>query len=100
MGPLATVHNAPTVLKQPWTREELRLAIKLLKLKKTTGRNWPDSRATEGGSRNHFWLRHFQLSILFSSPGAFLTCGTYHLQNVAEKTAGHHTTDFKPIASS
>ena len=34
VGPLATVHNAPTVLKQPWTREELRLAIKLLKLKK------------------------------------------------------------------
>ena len=35
VAPLAIVHDAPIVLTQPWTFEEVRLTIKRLKLKKS-----------------------------------------------------------------
>ena len=100
VGPLAIVHDAPTVLEQPWTLEELRLAIKRLKLKKS-----PD----ETGLTAEF-LKAVPGEFLVQTLAAFnviLESGripdTWKLTTfrmLPKKVRAIQTTDFRPIASS
>ena len=72
------------------------------KTAKITGRNWLDSRVTEGGSRGIFWSRHLQLSISFLNPGAFLTRGSSLPSECCLKSCVpfRRLTSVRPIASS
>ena len=75
VGPLAIVQDAPTVLEQTWTLEDLRLAIKRLKQQKSPDETGLTAELLKAAPEEFFGpdTRSFQYH--FGSPGAFLTRG-------------------------
>ena len=100
VGPLAIVHDAPTVLEQPWTLEELRLAIKRLKLKKSPDETGLTAELLKAVPEEFLVQTLAAFNVILESGRIPDTWKLTTFRMLPKKLRAIQTTDFRPIASS
>ena len=100
VGPLAIVHDAPTALEQPWTLEELRLAIQRPKLKKSPDETRLTAELLKAAPEKILAQTLAALNIFLESGRIRGTWKLTTFRVLPKKLRAIQTTDFRRIASS
>jgi len=100
VGPVAIVRDAPPVLEQPWTLEELRLAIKRLKLKKSPDETGLTAELLKAVPETFLVQTLAAFNVILESGRIRDTWKFTTFRMLPKKLCAIHTTDFRPIASS
>ena len=100
VGPLAIIHAAPTVLEPPWTFEELRLAIKRLKMRKSSDESGLTAELLKAAP-DEFFVRILEaFNVVLQSGRIPETWKLTTFRMLPKKLRAIQTSDFRPIASS
>ena len=100
VGPLAIVHDAPTAPEQPWTLEELRLAIQRPKLKKSPDETSLTAKLLKAAPEEFLaqTLAAFNIILEFGRIRGTWKLTTFRV--LPKKRRATQTTDLRRIASS
>ena len=100
VGPLAIIHAAPTVLEPPWTLEELRLAIKRLKMRKSSDESGLTAELLKAAP-DEFFVRILEaFNVVLQSGRIPETWKLTTFKMLPKKLRAIQTNDFRPIANS
>ena len=100
VGPLTIIHAAPTVLEPPWTFEELRLAIKRLKMRKSSDESGLTAELLKAAP-DEFFVRILEaFNVVLQSGRIPETWKLTTFRMLPKKLRAIQTSDFRPIASS
>ena len=100
VGPLAIIHAAPTVLEPPRTLEELRLAIKRLKMKKSSDESGLTAELLKAAP-DEFFVQIFEaFNVVLQSGRIPETWKNTTFKMLPKKLRAIQMSDFRPIASS